>query len=286
MLAPPPSMFVGGGGGRTISGFQSNSMPPGMAMQWQGMQGPNGWVGPPVIIQYVEKDRDQERLRHKTKMCKQWTANGKCSYEHTCNFAHGEHELRILDGPPAAKRHSASGGSSRTNSRGSSPATVSKTPGGAAGAAATAARAHLKHKTQACRNFPNCPKGTACTYLHPGDAMGGGTRPQAQTTSGSSFATPGLTTLPPAGATLPAEGELVTESVQTVQESVRTTQTPAATDGGGNADEVDIGVPTIEITAAEIVDNTPATTAGGSSTVGDSGTHSASSSTSTSPLTT
>jgi hypothetical protein len=32
--------------------------------------------------------------KYKTKLCRNWMRDGVCSYEHTCCFAHGEHESR------------------------------------------------------------------------------------------------------------------------------------------------------------------------------------------------
>jgi len=34
------------------------------------------------------------QMKYKTEMCKNWELWGKCKFEKTCSFAHGEHELQ------------------------------------------------------------------------------------------------------------------------------------------------------------------------------------------------
>ena len=34
------------------------------------------------------------KMKYKTEMCKNWEITGKCKYQSTCSFAHGEHELQ------------------------------------------------------------------------------------------------------------------------------------------------------------------------------------------------
>lgn len=54
------------------------------------------------LIPSIEEELSSQNL-YKTELCRSWKDFGTCRYGHKCQFAHGEHELRILMRHPKYK---------------------------------------------------------------------------------------------------------------------------------------------------------------------------------------
>lgn len=54
-------------------------------------------------IQPQQEQQQQIQQRYKTELCRSYQENGTCKYGDKCQFAHGEHELRIVSRHPKFK---------------------------------------------------------------------------------------------------------------------------------------------------------------------------------------
>ena len=87
-----------------------------------------------------ETNYQQLNARYKTEMCRHFKRTGYCPLEKTCQFAHGNHELRRWTDPLPEKFDDKSLGA-----------------------------VHSNYKTSACRNFHEtgqCKFGASCSFFH------------------------------------------------------------------------------------------------------------------------